>query len=174
LVAIWPSASIADHPPGTVLAGIPWRSAYTELTLWLINPTRKEFTDIDIVVRPNRCVTKIGQLTNVPDVEFDRGFDLEPKVFAVKSSGEQLALPIGIIAAEAPFRIRCRRLGPKRDIRLTIATVTVREPTKPETNHRHPAYRQRWAHEEAGGFWIGQLNTRTPCMDPRIPRPSCM
>jgi hypothetical protein len=43
-----------DYSPGTVIAGIPWNSHFTDLRVWIKNPTDNDYRDVDLAVQPDQ------------------------------------------------------------------------------------------------------------------------
>jgi hypothetical protein len=41
----------AEYPLGTNIAGIVWKEEFTELQVWIINPTKRKYDDVSLLLR---------------------------------------------------------------------------------------------------------------------------
>jgi hypothetical protein len=52
----------AEYPVGTTpLAGITWRPQFTELQVWMTNPTDESYDDVNVIVRPSTPIAAIAE-----------------------------------------------------------------------------------------------------------------
>lgn len=52
-----------DYPSGTVIAGIPWNSHFTDLRVWVTNPTENDYDEVYLSVQPDRWNYKAAIVT---------------------------------------------------------------------------------------------------------------
>lgn len=57
-----------DHPPDTVIAGIKWNNFYSDVRVYLSNPTDRDYHDVDILLSTDLTIQTVGQITNIQNV----------------------------------------------------------------------------------------------------------
>ena len=126
---LWAGARLidAEELPGTVIAGIPWRPEFAELSVTLTNPTMRNYEDLDIVLMPDQPVAAIAQINGCSDITFEDQFRATAKqVIANFTKGTAQVNPLVLKATDAGYRIRCSRLPPKASIDLVLAIAAIR------------------------------------------------
>ena len=78
------ATTAAEHPPGTNVAGIPWRSPYSELRLHITNPTARAYEHLDLMLKPDQLVAAITQDGTVPEVSFSP--EVEPALIVKRAT----------------------------------------------------------------------------------------
>jgi hypothetical protein len=163
----------AEYPVGETIAGIAWRPEFSELQVWLSNPSRSGYDDLNIVVRPSSAVAKIGQATNVPDVSFEDKNGLTTRLTTITPSDQRTGLPLDLLATDAGYRVRCPHLPAHTEIKLVLAFVDMKWPVPAYVNQLPPQqkfqdsnYVVRVKFDDFSTYWQGHPNT-----DMYAPRP---
>ena len=110
----------ADYPPDTKIAGINFRPEFTELQVIINNPTGRNYTDLNVVIRPSEPVAFITQSTNVPNVTFEDKNGFSVRMMAATSSAAK-AIPLSLLATDAGYRVRCPSLPAHSHITVEMA-----------------------------------------------------
>jgi hypothetical protein len=129
------------YAPGTIIAGIKWRSEFTDLRMSLSNNTENDYREVDLYIEPNEPIALIGQLSTVPGVSLMGDLTKEqvevggmtfgpPGLGSVLlgEDGRPLSVPINIplTQASAPrYRVRCQSIIKKSGIELVLAIAGV-------------------------------------------------
>jgi hypothetical protein len=127
--------------PGTDVGGFVWKTQYGELRLTLLNSTDYDFTDVDLNIKPDQPVAKIGQLSQIADVSFltpdnqeafagGNGMTIAmPEMGTVGPDGRIQDLPAHIEYSLGGFRVKCGSVPKHSTLDLVLAT------TGPKGNH---------------------------------------
>lgn len=110
-----------EHLPNDEIAGIKWQSAYSELDINIINRSDRDCVDLDICLKPDLLVAKIGcrEHSGNAEVSFEPAIALrvnDPRVGDAR--GMQL------LATDVGYQMRCSRLPPKGHLIIVLALVT--------------------------------------------------
>jgi hypothetical protein len=154
------------YPPGTTIAGIVWKSAYTEMRVSIGNPTEHAYDDLNIVVRPADAVAEIGQDTNVSGVTFEDKNGATIRLLDINTkTGEKNAVPMILIATNAGYRLRCPHLAAHQVLRVVMALVDIkwdpppRDPSAPADAHMYdPNHMVRTTFDDFSSYWFGFKN----------------
>jgi hypothetical protein len=154
----------AEYPPGTTLAGIPWRPEYTELQVWFTNSSEHSYDDLNILIRPMSPVAAIGQESTVPDVTFS---DAEPlKSYVVDQNDKEntsTMIPMKLLATDGGYRLHCGHLPAKTTIQVVLALAEIKWVDPPdslmklpvEIRMRDPSRVLRWKSDNFVTHWEG-------------------
>ncbi len=173
-----------EIPSGTNISGITWLPMYSELDVIINNPSDGDYTDLNVIVKPDYPVAQIAQMGNLGGVSFE---DTNGTTFrgTIENLQTTLAISITLIATDAGYRIHCDRIPPQASLRLVMALVDIRQGSNP----RNSAERQRMSQilneaeakdlflqqtlQQKDGseshYWYGSVESRSQ-FDPR-PRP---
>lgn len=165
----------AEYPAGTAIAGIDWKPQFTEVQLWVSNPTDRGYEDINLVIRPSVAIAKIAQATNVPNVSFeDKNAQTLRMMDIDLGTGKSTAIPLVLLATDAGYRMRCPYLAPKTEIRIEIALADIKWNPSPELSQLpkpqqmlDPNYVLRDKFDDFSTYWFGH-----PYGDVYAPRPT--
>ena len=120
------TASIADYPGGTSIAGIAWSRRFTNIRLIVGNSSDLDIQDIDISLLPDRPIAAIGQVGNIPGVTFTPTVDLSMGLEVLKrGTGQRIANPLVLVATEGGYRLRCGTLPRRSMLEVVIAIARV-------------------------------------------------
>src|ERR1041385_4058755 len=114
------------YAKGTVIAGITWRSPYTELDLILTNMSDENYDDLNVTIKPNHAVADIKQLSNLGGVSFEDfgGFTSRP---TIQDLSKSYVTPMPFIATDAGYRVHCDRIPAKSSLRIVMALVDLKK-----------------------------------------------
>lgn len=165
----------AEYPSGTTIAGIDWKPQFTEVQVWVSNPTDSGYEDINLVIRPSDAIAKIAQATNVPNVSFE---DKDAQTLRMMDidlgTGKSTAIPLVLLATDAGYRMRCPYLAPKTEIKIEIALADIKWNPSPELGRLpkpqqmlDPNYILRTKSDDFSTYWFGH-----PYGDVYAPRPT--
>lgn len=114
--------------PGTIIGGIPWRSNYGELKIWIINPTDFDYQRVDLQIMPDVAVTAAAQLTNIAGVSISINSNPDITLETVNtSSGKRVDMPLNIIASTVGYQLRCGLLPARSTVELIMAVVLMHD-----------------------------------------------
>jgi hypothetical protein len=96
---------------------------YVELQIFIDNPTRFEYEELNLLVRPDKPVIAVAQMSEYPKTIFqdakDNRIHLEDIALA---TGEGKAVPLILIATDSGYRVRCERLPAHSNITTKAET----------------------------------------------------
>jgi hypothetical protein len=147
------------------------RPEFTELQVWINNPSENNYDDISPVIRPNDPIAAIAQATNVPDVSFEDKNGVSLRLTDINpTAGTKTAIPVVLLATDAGYRVRCPRLPAKTTIRVEIALADIKwNPSPPndrpiEEKVRDINYIFRLKQDDFSTYWLGhaEANDYTP------------
>lgn len=118
-----------DYPPGRLVHGIMWKSGYSHLQLVVTNPTEEIYTDVDLVIAPEKPIIRatvrsefascrIGLDGAPPIAPLAVGTSISGKVFGMPVEDSDLNVTLG-----PPYRLVCDKIPGGAQIVLEIATV---------------------------------------------------
>ena len=155
------------HPPGTTIAGIAWKAQFTELQVWLVNPTERNYDDLNVVIRPGSPIAAIAQLTAIPNVSFEDSHAATGRLIS-----NATVIPLILLATDTGYRMRCPRLPAKTEIKVVIALADVKwNPLPPEDKQQasDKNYVLRVKREDdCSTYWFGHAGVD----DDYTPRPT--
>jgi hypothetical protein len=118
--------SNVEYPAGTRIGGIAWGSRFNDLRILVVNETELEFSDIDLVLRPNVPVAGIGQVSNLPNVTFSPVADpVFTQELFVGETRKRIVNPLVLAASDGGYRVLCKSLPRKSKLELTMATAEI-------------------------------------------------
>jgi hypothetical protein len=118
--------SRAEYPPGTVLGNITWNSNFTELRVRIDNGSNYEFENLNLIVRPDSLIARIGQISGPCPATFEDVLQMSQHMVYVNfGSGEQRANPLILIASDSGYRIRCEHLPAHEHLEIVMALADV-------------------------------------------------
>lgn len=163
------ATTAAEHPPGISVAGIPWRSPYSELRLRITNPTARAFEHLDLLIKPDQLIAAIRQDGTVPGVSLSPEVETTLIVELEKKAGDHYALPLALVATGGGYRVRCSRLPGRTTLQLVLATVTMPLQGVADTPADDPfdkAFRVRF---DSGNdvYWYGHPDAPDAVFGPR-------
>jgi hypothetical protein len=116
-----------EYPEGQVIAGIPWRPQFTELTVDIKNPTDRPYEDLDLVIRPTDIIAAIAQKTSVPNVTFSDKNGITPELLDKNNqTGNTKVVPLVLVGTDAGYRMQCPRLPANTVIEVVIALADIK------------------------------------------------
>jgi hypothetical protein len=127
-------ASNGDYPKGQKIADIPWQNEFTELDVFIENPTSRPYEDFNIVLRPDAPIVAIKQDGKACDASIEEvnGGTIKQALISANRTIKQN--PLVLLATDAGYRVRCDHLPPKSRMKLVIALADIRwNPRKPTT-----------------------------------------
>jgi hypothetical protein len=137
------------------------RPEFTELQVWINNPSENNYDDISPVIRPNDPIAAIAQATNVPDVSFEDKNGVSLRLTDINpTAGTKTAIPVVLLATDAGYRVRCPRLPAKTTIRVEIALADIKwNPSPPndrpiEEKVRDINYIFRLKQDDFSTYWL--------------------
>jgi hypothetical protein len=118
--------TVKEYSTGTKIGDIPWRPMYTELDVVVNNPTESDYTNVNIVVRPDYPVAAISQLSNLGGVSFE---DRWGSTFrgTIQDLSQQFAMPVTLLATDAGYRIHADHIPPNSSLRIVMAMVAMKK-----------------------------------------------
>jgi len=111
-----------NYVPRTAINGIPWHSFFTELDLMVVNPTDNNYSDVDILVRPDFPVAQIKQSSALPNVSFEDFFGLTAQTTVENVDTKETLLMVPL-ATDAGYRVHCSLIPPRQSLRLILVLV---------------------------------------------------
>lgn len=120
----------SEHQEGTSIAGISWHPKFTELQVFITNPSKSNYSDIDVIVRPDMPVAKVAQRTDFQGVSLQDRHGATTNLIRVNGH-EKATVPLTLLAIDAGYRVRVEKLLAKTSIHLTFAVVNIRSAKKP-------------------------------------------
>jgi hypothetical protein len=144
LFAATPQA--AAYLPDTNVAGIKWKSSYSDLRLNISNPTSRDYLQLDATVRTDLIIMEVAQITGIANckvIPYPNDPDAPHKFMLVDgsiliSSPRRPRLEIPLLLGPGPFpsesyRLLCNRLPPQSSLQFVFAVATVASPHDPQT-----------------------------------------
>ena len=123
-------ASNIDYSSGAAPGGIAWRPFFTELDLFVTNPSDGDYDDLDIWIRPDSAVAAIAQLSNLLDVSFENYYGVTNRVISEDLS-TNVRVPLVFLATDAGYKVHCGRIPPKSSLRIVMAVVGIKKSKAP-------------------------------------------
>jgi hypothetical protein len=169
------SAEMTDgtYPAGTKIAEILWRPEYTEVDVYIRNPSDRPYDDLDVVMRTNSPIAAIAQKGNAcPGASFEDRNDYSNHLLDVNGkTGERTALPVVVLATDAGYRMRCAHLPANTTITVVIAMADLKWGGCATSGNPEKTLLDgcpiRIKFEDYSSYWIG-----LPGRDVFTPRPS--
>jgi hypothetical protein len=126
------NGGLQDYAPNTFVAGIKWENYYSDVRIYLTNPTDRDYYDIDILLTTDLTIMAIGQITNVQNVlimPFKPGIPeyYESYLDNTGKIAHKLLTDIKFISATT-YRVRCSVLPKKSQLGLVGAIVVLNIP----------------------------------------------
>lgn len=117
----------ANYPPGTNIAGIQWEKNYIDVRLNVRNEGTTAAQNIDLFVEFDTSIAAMGQLSNVPDVNFSTGE--MPAVWLEGTDDQENAVtnpvvPVGQTISPV-YRIFCPKLLAGEALKLVVASMAL-------------------------------------------------
>jgi hypothetical protein len=121
---IYARGNSADYP-NIPIGDIPWQSTYYPLRLMLANNSSHDYNDLDLIIKPDKPITKIAQITGFCRLHFEDAVPLtQEMVVRSAASGQVSALSTILIATDGGYRVRCNTMPAKSAIEIIVAVVT--------------------------------------------------
>jgi len=125
-------SDVYNYPDGTIINGIKWTNSYAEVRINLSNPTDRDYKDLDLIIDNSLKILEIGQITNIPEVRFERitPFHIFGPVFGISkgSNGNETTNPLTFIHITSKYRIWCSVLPRYSNIELVLAVGDENQP----------------------------------------------
>jgi hypothetical protein len=112
-------------PGVTAPAGIAWRPFFSELDLSITNPNGDNYSDVDVLVRPDLPIAAIAQLSDLPNVSFENAYGLNARVTLEEKQTNKLMMSMDLLATDAGYKIHCGVIPPNSSLTLVMAIVDV-------------------------------------------------
>jgi hypothetical protein len=128
----------SDARPGTQIAGIVWSAKYGDLRITISNETDRDYTELDLTLRPDVPIAAIAELNGLSNVSFAAAVPLLfSELSDISPSGEIKPIPLTLLATDFGYRMRCPTLPSRSHIEVVaaIASPSMKsEPTALEGN----------------------------------------
>ena len=111
-----------DYPAGNGPAGISWHPYYTELTVIFTNPTRDDYDDINLFVKPDFPVAVIAQASQLSGFSYEDKFGTTAR-FWIEDLTNHKKQSMELLATNAGYKIHCDRIPPNASLKVTMALV---------------------------------------------------
>jgi hypothetical protein len=128
--------SNAEYPSGTALGGIIWSTRFSELRIFISNPSDEDYHRVDLTIKPDLPIAEIAQVTAIQNVLIS----LATNVTSVQqqignlTTGKLRANPIAVIASTTGYRIQAPNLSRKTRLEIVMAIALPRDvKTKPNS-----------------------------------------
>jgi hypothetical protein len=156
-INFWATCFGGEYPSGAMVAGIPWSKKYVELRIYINNPTRFDYEEVNLVIRPDKPVVAVAQAGEYPKVTFRDAYGsnthLEDLTLA---TGERKVIPLMLIATDSGYRVRCEKLPAHTNIQMVMAIASVYEPAKGSiVNREDPRFFLKEGYEGGTSYWYG-------------------
>jgi hypothetical protein len=107
--------------------GIAWKSFFAELYIIFSNlETDITYDDFNVLVRPDRLVAGISQLSNLPEVFFEDRYGLLMHGFVEDGS---TVVNMEFIGTDAGYKVHCAHIPPNASLRIVMAIAELKKPT---------------------------------------------
>ncbi|MGE0469456.1 MAG: hypothetical protein AB7L09_10480 [Nitrospira sp.] len=159
-----------EYSEGTSIAGIPWQPKFTELQVEVVNSSKRNYEDLNIVFKPNLPVAAISQLTTYQGVVFEDRYGVTMRAVEVHGA-EQKASSQVLVATDAGYRMRCDKLPAGGGIRVVMAIADVKYDPAP-ASPGEPLFKKegliRIKMKDGSTYWYGQkgIDHYTPRIRP--------
>ncbi len=107
----------ADYPIGTDIDGIKWQPGMSELIVSIVNPTDRDYKDLDFSILSPEPVREIKQATAIPCVP------VSENVVNVTGTGPGGSEVLHQLLTAGPLRFRCQSLPKRTTIQFVLAIV---------------------------------------------------
>lgn len=120
-------ATPATYTPGTVIADIRWRPEFEEVNVILENGTDYNYDDLNLLLRADLPIAKIGQASTILDVSFEDEHKLLTRpMFREGAMGNTSVLPLSLLATDAGYRVHCGHLAAHQRLRIVLAVADIK------------------------------------------------
>jgi len=110
--------------PGT--GGIEWKPFFAELDATFSNSqTDTTYDDFNVLIRPDRLIAGISQLSNLSEVSFEDRYGLLMHGFV--EDGPTI-VNMEFIATDAGYKVPCAHIPPNASLRIVMAIVELKKP----------------------------------------------
>jgi hypothetical protein len=165
----------AEYPSGKTIGSIAWRPEFTELQMWVKNPSNRNYEDVSLLIRPSSPIAAIAQLTNVPNVSFEDNNGFSQRLMGINpTAGKSTASPLVLLATDAGYRMHCPHLPAGMSIQVVIALADIkwnpsaqRSQRPIEEQARDKNYIFRLKFDDFSTYWQGHTDG-----DVYAPRPT--
>jgi hypothetical protein len=156
-IDVFAHAVNAIYPTGARVSGIAWSPRFTELRVIMTNNSPDSITNIDLMLRPDKPVVEIAQVSNIPEVFISppvRDFRQE----VVKAgTGQRIVNPLVLIATSAAFRIHCKELPRGEHLELVMAIATPDDTPRPSQQGIFSRdYVLKFSNKDGTASWMGK------------------
>lgn len=158
----------AEHPQGSSIAGIQWRPEFTELQVFIGNPSTSNYYDIDVIVRPDLPVAKIAQRTDIPGISLEDRHGSTTTLVRVEGA-QKTTVPLVLLATDSGYRVRCEKLSARTTMQLVLAVVQMKVADKPPSEIFTNRSLLIQPYEDGTRYWYG-LASAEPYLDRKIPK----
>lgn len=111
-----------DYSVGDGPAGISWRPYYAELTAIFTNPTKDNYDDINLLVRPDFPVAALAQASQLSGFSYEDKFGMNARIWIEDLANHQKQ-GMDFLATNAGYKIHCDRIPPDASLKVTMALV---------------------------------------------------
>jgi hypothetical protein len=142
-----------NYPENSEIGGIKWEKGFSDVRLILSNDTKLDFGNIDLTVKTNQFIAKIGSMdafSQCKSAPIDQMHVTILSLDITDASGKKQTI-LGTPAAAKSFRVHCDVLLSGDDIHLVIALLNVnafKNGQRPDTLFAPPE-NARWAMVDA-------------------------
>ena len=120
----------SSHQPGISIAGIVWSPKFSDFRVLLSNDTDDDFSELDLVVKPNEPVVAVGINHELADatlatVSFSAVTTISYLEMARISAGSSFDVPLVLLATDSGYRVRCADFPRQSSIEIVMAIATI-------------------------------------------------
>lgn len=119
-----------NYRAGTDIAGIQWNDHYVDVRLSIRNGDATAAQNIDLFVELDTSIAAMGQLSNVPDVNFSTGEMPAAWLEGTDEEGKPVTIPIVPVGDTITpvYRVSCPKLLGGANINLLLVSVALNPP----------------------------------------------
>ncbi len=119
-----------NYPPETEISGIKWKDNLTDMRIYVRNPTKYDYTDLNFLVQTDLVIAGIGMLDNkFGKCAFSSHSDVKPEYLTgIDEHGKRITIPFvphpEVQDIASIYRIRCDKLIAKDEFEFVLGLVS--------------------------------------------------
>jgi hypothetical protein len=121
---IFATGNNAEYPSGELVGDIAWNTKFYPLRISINNPSTHDYNDVDFVIRPDKPITKITQISGFCRIHFEDNLPTTEDLAVISTSGGVTALSPALLAADSGYRARCDTLPAHSAVEIVAAVVS--------------------------------------------------
>lgn len=110
--------------------GIEWKPFFAELETTFTNPrTDSTYDDLNVLLRPDRLVASVSQLSNLPEVSFEDRYGVSMHAWVEDlSKTDSNVTNQEFVGTDAGYKVHCAHIPPNASLRIVMAIVELKKP----------------------------------------------